>query len=171
MSRNPEFTLKGMKVRTNWLNGLLGVLLVIAGPWAMNFRDWHTGVFTGWSWFGVVILAIGAVLFGGLVVLWFTSHKRWPVIVAFILGVGLGVGAVFFFQDAHIQWKGALAGLLLFVVIGGLLSGITFTTWSPNRKAKPVAVPVAAPTAASAATPLHVERGLGSTAEEGVSRP
>jgi len=47
--RNPGFTLKGAKFHTHWLNLLMGVLLVVCGGSARNYRDWHTGVFTGWS--------------------------------------------------------------------------------------------------------------------------
>jgi len=79
------------------------------------------------------MLAIGAAFVGGLIVLAKKDRHMWPVFVASAISLGLGVGGVLFFKNAHIEWKGALAGLLLFVVIGGLLAGLALTTWTPNR--------------------------------------
>lgn len=116
-------------IRVNWFNGLLAVLLVIASAFAMNWRDWHPDVFTGWSLFGFALLALGAALLGCLLVLSLKGQAKWAVPVSFVLGLALGIGAVFFFQKANIGWKETLAGLLAFTTIGGLVAGIAVTKW------------------------------------------
>jgi hypothetical protein len=46
-----------------------------------------------------------------------------------VLGIIVGVCAVLFFQNNDISWPEALAGIGVFVVIGGLIAGIALTRW------------------------------------------
>lgn len=118
-----------LNVRINWLNAFLAVCLGIIAATLMNYRDWHTGTFTGWSLFGFAIIAVGAAFVGALLVLSSQSHVRWPVWVASVLSLGLGIASVPFVQNVGISWKDAIIGLGALVVLGGLLMGISLTTW------------------------------------------
>jgi peptidoglycan/LPS O-acetylase OafA/YrhL len=116
-------------IHVNWLNLVLAVALACASAFAMNWRDWHPDVFTGRSLIGFVLLAIGAFVVGIVGVMSIKGESKWTTPVALVLGVIVGVSAVLFFQSADISWPEALAGIGVFVVIGGLIAGITLTKW------------------------------------------
>lgn len=120
---------KKLGVRINWFNALLAVLLALAAAFAQHLRDWNPGTFTGTSFVGIVILALAAMIVGGLMALAFESHEKWPVVAAFLLGLCTGIGGVVFFYLTDVGAKELIAGLVTFIVIGGLTVAIAVTRW------------------------------------------
>lgn len=116
--------------RFNWGLALLGAFLatlVGAGSaLAMNYRDWHPEAFTGWTLYGFLLLGVGIVILAIVFWLAITTDALWPTPTAFVLGVAVGVGAVFYFQNTSVQWTDALLGLVCFGGLTGLVIAIGY---------------------------------------------
>lgn len=112
-------------LRTNWFNGIMGLLLLIEGYVLYKLRN----DFNGWSYSGLIVLGL-------LALCWYVIHNdksdsaKWT---ALVVGMTLGFVIDIVSQFVSVSWSGVAAGLL-FAALVVTWSSITLTTWYPNQR-------------------------------------
>lgn len=119
----------GDRFRVNWFKLCLAVILMIATGVATRLYDHNKHLYTGWSLFGLVIIAAGLIVILLLLAWAKRTDESWPVFAAFGLGVLVTAVVAIVANNTSASAKSLAAGIITFMVIGGCLIGIGLTDW------------------------------------------